>query len=222
MIYLRKTNSMAVCALTVTFATGNDRRECSLGVVSHDRRECSLGIVATTTTSSGDGVRSSSVNIDKMGKSKKAKEENPDESQVMEVETEEVSYEEKLNYASVIAQPMAPKKLAGRIYRLIKKASQHRTYLRNGLKVVQNRIRKGERGIVVFAGDISPVEVMAHLPAVCEEKELPYIYTPSKEDLGSAMGVKRGFLIVLIRENDEYKDLYDKVLDEINKVPKVF
>ncbi|KAG7154975.1 H/ACA ribonucleoprotein complex subunit 2-like protein-like [Homarus americanus] len=100
-------------------------------------------------------------------------------------------------------------------------ASQHKTYLRNGLKDVQTRIRKGETGIVIFAGDVSPIEVMCHLPAVCEEKQLPYIYTPSRQDLGAAMGVKRGSLTVLIRENDKYQDLYDKVKEDINKVPKV-
>ncbi|XP_042206444.1 H/ACA ribonucleoprotein complex subunit 2-like protein [Homarus americanus] len=156
-----------------------------------------------------------------MGKNKKEKADNPDESQVIEVEQEEISYEDKLEYVSIIAKPMASKKSAGRIYKLIRKASQHKTYLRNGLKDVQTRIRKGETGIVIFAGDVSPIEVMCHLPAVCEEKQLPYIYTPSRQDLGAAMGVKRGSLTVLIRENDKYQDLYDKVKEDINKVPKV-
>jgi len=49
---------------------------------------------------------------------------------------------------------------------------KHKTYVRNGLKDVQARLRKGERGLVVFAGDVTPVEVMCHLPAVCEEKNL--------------------------------------------------
>ncbi|KAK8391145.1 hypothetical protein O3P69_017062 [Scylla paramamosain] len=146
-----------------------------------------------------------------------------DTSNVGEEEKEgEVTYEEKLKYVSVIAQPMASKKLAGRIYKLIKKASKQKTFLRDGLKDVQSRIRKGETGIVIFAGNVSPVEVMCHLPAVCEEKEIPYIYTPSREDLGAAMGTKRGSLLVLIRKNNEYQELYDKVLEEINKVPRVY
>jgi len=49
---------------------------------------------------------------------------------------------------------------------------KQKTYVRNGLKDVQARIRKGEKGIVVFAGDVTPIEVMCHLPAVCEEKNL--------------------------------------------------
>jgi len=132
---------------------------------------------------------------------------------------EELSYEEKLKFVSVIANPMATKKQAGRIYKLIKKASKQKTYLRNGLKEVQGKIRKGERGIVIFAGDVSPVEIMCHLPAVCEEKEMPYIYTPSRMDIGAAMGVKRGTMTVMIRENNEYKELYDKVFEDLKKNP---
>lgn len=37
------------------------------------------------------------------------------------VKTEEVSYEDKLKYCSVIAKPMASRKLAKKIYKLIKK-----------------------------------------------------------------------------------------------------
>ena len=58
------------------------------------------------------------------------------------------------------------------LYKCIKKGMKHKTYVRNGLKDVQARLRKGERGLVVFAGDVTPVEVMCHLPAVCEEKNL--------------------------------------------------
>ena len=113
-----------------------------------------------------------------MGKEKKekaAEAENGDETV-----TEGPSYEDKLKFVSVIAKPMASKKFTKKVYKLIKKGSKHKTFVRNGLKDVQSRIRKGERGIVVFAGDVTPIEVMCHMPAVCEEKSLPYVYTPSR------------------------------------------
>merc|ERR1719243_452843 len=81
------------------------------------------------------------------------------------------SYEEKLRFVSVIAKPMASKKLAKKVYKVIKKGSKHKGFVRNGLKDVQARIRKGETGLVIFAGDVTPIEVMCHMPAVCEEKE---------------------------------------------------
>lgn len=68
---------------------------------------------------------------------------------------------------------------------------------------------------MIFAGDVTPIDIMCHLPAVCEEKSIPYIYTPSRADLGAAMGVKRGTIALLIRENHEYQDLYDDVKKEL-------
>lgn len=73
--------------------------------------------------------------------------------------------------------------------------------------------------IVLFAGDVSPIEIMCHLPAVCEEKGVPYAYVPSRHELGAAMGVKRGTVTVLVREHAEYKDLYDELKKEINVLP---
>ncbi|KAM0730744.1 H/ACA ribonucleoprotein complex subunit 2-like protein [Formica fusca] len=136
-----------------------------------------------------------------------------DESIVKEenIDAPEISYEEKLQLVNAIAKPIAPKKLTKKIYKCIKKASKHKTYLRNGLKDVQKHLRKGETGLVVFAGDVYPIEIMCHLPIVCEDKNIPYCFTPSRLDIGTAMGVKRGSLMVLIKEHLDYKDLYDEV-----------
>lgn len=80
------------------------------------------------------------------------------------------------------------------------------------------RIRKGETGLVIFAGDVTPVDIMCHLPAVCENKSIPYCYTPSRMDIGAALGVKRGTLMVLIREHEDYKDLYDECKQEMTNL----
>ncbi|CAH1641617.1 unnamed protein product [Spodoptera littoralis] len=131
------------------------------------------------------------------------------------VKTEPQTYDEKVEHCSVIAKPMAPKKLSKKIYKLIKKSTSHKNYLRNGLKIVQKQLRLGEKGLVFFAGDISPIEIMCHLPAVCEEKDIPYCYTPSRKDIGAAMGTMRGCVMVLVKEHDDYKDLYQEVRSEI-------
>jgi len=154
----------------------------------------------------------------RMGKDKKAK-KSLDESQSNGDSKDEVSYEDRLKFVSVISKPMASKKLAKKLYKCIKKGMGHKTYVRNGLKDVQSRIRKGEKGLVVFAGDVTPVDVMCHLPAVCEEKQLPFVFTPSRQLLGTAMGVKRGSLMVMIREHEEYKDLFDECKAEIEAIP---
>ena len=71
---------------------------------------------------------------------------------------------------------------------------------------------------MIFAGDVTPIDVMTHMPAVCEGKDIPYCFVPSRYDLGSAMGVQRGTLMVLIKNADEYNDTYAECLGEINKL----
>lgn len=152
----------------------------------------------------------------------KVKKEKLDESVEVKLEPEikeEDTYEEKIKNVCSIASPLASKKLTKKIYKLIKRAAKQKTFLRNGLKEVQTRIRKGESGIVIFAGDVTPIEIMCHLPAVCEERSIPYCYTPSRKDLGVAMSVKRGSVTMLIREHPEYKDLYDELRSEISTLP---
>ena len=33
---------------------------------------------------------------------------------------------------------------------------------------------------VVIAGDISPIDVISHVPVTCEDNSVPYVYVPSK------------------------------------------
>lgn len=42
--------------------------------------------------------------------------------------------------------------------------------------------------ICILAGDISPVDVITHIPIVCEDNKIPYIFVPSKE-VGAAVMV---------------------------------
>lgn len=58
---------------------------------------------------------------------------------------EEMSYEEKLKFCSVIAQPMASKKLCKKMFKLIKK-SWKKKQMCNGVKAVQKALRKDEKG----------------------------------------------------------------------------
>jgi len=72
---------------------------------------------------------------------------------------------------------------------------------------------------VVFAGDVTPIDVMCHLPGVCEEKNIPYVYVPLKVDLSAAVGIKRPCLMVLVRRHEDYQELYDELHAEVKALP---
>lgn len=128
-----------------------------------------------------------------------------------------LTYEEKLAFVNPIAKPMASKKFTKKLFKLLKKASKHKGYLYAGIKEVQAKIRRGDIGMVVLAGDVQPVDICSHIPAVCEEKGLPYIWTPSRRDLAAAIGKKRMVMLCLVKEHDDYKELMAECAQVIEK-----
>lgn len=62
-----------------------------------------------------------------------------------ETQSTQLTHEEKIAFCSIIAKPMASRKLTKKLLKLIRKASKisRKTLLRVGLKDVQLRIRKG-------------------------------------------------------------------------------
>jgi len=140
---------------------------------------------------------------------------------VSTVEGEGPSYEEKCGLVTAIAKPLAPKKLSKKLFKCCKAGSKAKG-IRRGTKEVAKSLRKGEKGFVIIAGDVSPIDVISHLPVVCEQSKIPYVYVPSKSDLGSAIGSKSPASIVLILKGEEYKDKYKECVKSIKELPSIF
>ena len=128
-------------------------------------------------------------------------------------------YEEKLNFASSISQPMAPPKLTKRLLRLVRNAKENKCY-DLGFKQIQKKISKGllDKGILVIAGDLTPIDNFAHIPILCEEHDIPYCYLTTKFDLGSANGTA-SLGMMYIKRNENYAKIFDKCYESVKKLP---
>lgn len=131
----------------------------------------------------------------------------------------ERSYQELVANVNPISQPLASKKLSKKLYKCVKKAAKLKN-IRRGVKEVQKFINKGEKGIVVLAGDTLPIDVYCHLPIMCEDRNMPYAYIPSKVDLGSSAGSKRPTCVIMIKPHQDYQEAYDECLEEVSGLPK--
>ncbi|KAL8852107.1 MAG: hypothetical protein Q9221_003037 [Calogaya cf. arnoldii] len=58
--------------------------------------------------------------------------------------------------------------------------------------------------------DTAPLAILLHLPLLCEDKNVPYVYVPSKIALGRATGVSRAVIAVSITTN-EASDLMGQI-----------
>ncbi|PSC72607.1 H ACA ribonucleo complex subunit 2 [Micractinium conductrix] len=127
---------------------------------------------------------------------------------------------------SVIAKPLADDKLAKKALKLAKKAAK-RKQIKRGVKEVIKAIRKNVKGVCLIAGDISPIDVITPLPVLCEDNDIPYIYVPSKEELGAAGLTKRPTSCMLLlprpqkgaaKEDDEAKEFAEAYAEVEKKV----
>ena len=126
------------------------------------------------------------------------------------------TYEERVKAVNVISQPLASKKSTKKAHKLVKKASQAKN-IRRGVKEVVKGLRKGESGLAILAGDIYPLDVYSYLPVLLEEKDIPYLFVPSKQDLGAAACTKRPTSVVLVKKQKkdfDGKDLMDALVKE--------
>ena len=71
----------------------------------------------------------------------------------------------------------------------------------------------------VISGNVTPIDVYSHVPALCEEKAIPYVFTPSREHLGLAAGHRRPSVLLLIRVHDSYRELFDECVVALNRLP---
>ena len=68
----------------------------------------------------------------------------------------------------------------------------------------------------MIAADISPIDVLSHLPILCEDKNVPYIYVKSRAEVGEACKTKRPTSCVLITLPDKsakVKKSFDRCLE---------
>lgn len=100
-------------------------------------------------------------------------------------------------FVSPIADPLASDKMNKKLVKLIKKSMKDKLVHR-GVKETVKAVRKGTKGLVIIAADISPIDVLSHLPILCEDKNVAYIYVKSRAEIGEACKTKRPTSCVMI------------------------
>lgn len=71
-----------------------------------------------------------------------------------------------------------------------------------------------------MAADTTPLAILLHLPLVAEDKNVAYVYVPSKTALGRACGVSRAVIAASITTNDA-SDLMPQIRAVKDKVERL-
>ncbi|ADM12581.1 rRNA processing protein [Encephalitozoon intestinalis ATCC 50506] len=105
-----------------------------------------------------------------------------------------------------IASPIASESTTEMIASLVRDQAE-RGVLSTGIKKCQKRILEGSRGLLVLTADTTPMDLITHLPAVCEDRGIKYVFVRRKVSLPN------GFTCVFLEMDGS--DMLAKVLETL-------
>ncbi|KAL5150366.1 NHP2-like protein 1 [Glycine soja] len=117
------------------------------------------------------------------------------------------------------AYPLADAQLSITILDLVQQAANYKQ-LKKGANEATKTLNRGISEFVVMAADTEPLEILLHLPLLAEDKNVPYVFVPSKQALGRACGVTRPVIAcsVTTNEGSQLKSQIQQLKDAIEKL----
>ncbi|KAJ5634748.1 H/ACA ribonucleoprotein complex subunit NHP2 [Penicillium herquei] len=180
--------------------------------------------------------------VDAVEKELSSQEQSPEAVAVkadVEVEADEMAIDRPIGALVPFAQPLVEDKQAKKVLKSVKKAAVNKS-LKRGVKEVVKALRKSAvpaanatieipNGVVILAADISPMDVISHIPVLCEDHGIPYIFVTSRAELGASAATKRPTSVVMVTpkaakkgkkdlEADADSDDFEKVFEELAKL----
>jgi large subunit ribosomal protein L7Ae len=61
---------------------------------------------------------------------------------------------------------------------------------------------------------------VAHLPLLCEERKASFVYIPTKEGIGEALGISVGSSAAAIEESGDAENLIAEIVSKVNELVK--
>lgn len=117
------------------------------------------------------------------------------------------------------AYPLADAALTAKILNLVQQAANYKQ-LKKGANEATKALNRGLAEFIVMTADAEPLEILLHLPLLCEDKNVPYVFVRSKQALGRACGVSRAVIAcsVTIDEGSQLKPQIQSLHLEIEKL----
>lgn len=86
--------------------------------------------------------------------------------------------------------------------------------MKKGSNEVTKSAERGTAQMIVMAENVNPGELLAHIPMICKEKEIPYIYVEDQSYLAEAAGMSTGTktaAIAVMQVDKEGLDRFNEV-----------
>ncbi|NLA38471.1 MAG: 50S ribosomal protein L7ae [Methanomicrobiales archaeon] len=92
--------------------------------------------------------------------------------------------------------------------------------VKKGSNEATKAVERSTAQLVLIGSDVEPEEIVMHLPPLCDEKQIPFIYITKQNDIGSASGLEVGSAAAAIVKPGKAKDLVEEIAKQISALRK--
>ena len=108
-----------------------------------------------------------------------------------------------------------PKDIQEQVYELVKAIGKDgRGRIKKGANEVTKAAERGSATMIVMAENVNPGELLAHVPMICKEKQIPFIYVEDHGYLADSAGMTAGTrtaAIAVLEVGKEAQDIFNEV-----------
>mgnify|MGYP000144314655 FL=1 len=87
--------------------------------------------------------------------------------------------------------------------------------VKKGTNETTKSIERGNADLVFVAEDVSPEEIVLHIPELADEKGIPYVFVETQDELGAAAGLEVGSAAAAVVDagdaDEDVEDISEKV-----------
>ncbi len=112
-----------------------------------------------------------------------------------------------------------PKEVVDAAYEALQLAAQTGS-VRKGTNETTKAVERAQAKLVVIAEDVDPPEAVAHLPLICDERKIPYVFVPSKQKIGSATGIDVPAAAASITDVGDAASLVKEISKRLEEIKK--
>ncbi|MFB6281450.1 MAG: 50S ribosomal protein L7Ae [Haloferacaceae archaeon] len=87
--------------------------------------------------------------------------------------------------------------------------------VKKGTNETTKAVERGNAELVLVAEDVSPEEIVMHLPELADEKGVPYAFVETQDDLGRAAGLEVGSAAAAIVDPGEAEETVEDVATKV-------
>ena len=111
------------------------------------------------------------------------------------------------------------KELSDKVYELFETATSSGK-VKKGTNEVTKALERGVAKLIAIADDVNPEAIVAHLPLLATEKDIRFVYVPSKKELGGSVGLKVGCASAAIINEGNARKLFKEIKETLTAPKK--